>query len=291
MTQNNNTVCFIGGDERQKYAAEALSKYINVNTVGTVFDDIKQSGIKHFDSIQKAIYNVSAVILPLPAASSETIIAFSDLMSCAARSSSIPRLMGGNFSPYLKSIIDMHGIKYSDYCENECFTLQNAFLTAEGAVYLAMTATKQALRTLKCAVIGYGRIGRALAEMLKNINSDVTVFARREEALILARENRINTERISEKEDASSKLSKSFDIIFNTVPERILSNELLISMPQNTTLIELASAPGGFDPDIAVQCELNFIDGKGLPGKYAPKSAGKILSDTILQYLKQEEIL
>ena len=291
MTQNNNTVCFIGGDDRQKYAAMALSEYINVNTIGSVFEDIKKSNVKHFDSVQKATYEASAIILPLPAACSETVVAFTELASYIVKSDKKPCIIGGKFSPYLKGIIEMYGIKYIDYYENECFTLRNAYLTAEGAVNLAMTATNNALRSLKCAVVGYGRIGKALSEMLRGFRSDITVFARKEEALTLADEQGFNIEKISERGEALSKLRNQFDVIFNTVPERIFSNELLLSLPQKTVLIELASTPGGFDPDIAKQCELCFVDGGGIPGKYAPRSAGLILSDTILQYLKQEELL
>ena len=288
MTQkNNSTVCFIGGDERQKYAAEALSEYVNVNAVGTAFENIKRSNVKLFDNAQKAIYDTSAIILPLPAASSESEVPFAELISAVVKLNDAPYIIGGKFSPYLKEIIEAYGINYWDYYEDECFTLKNAFLTAEGAVHLAMSSTKDALRSSRCAIIGYGRIGKALAEMLNALNSDTTVWARREDALILAKEKRFKTAKITGSEKNFSSLAKDYDIIFNTVPERILSNDLLISIPQKTILVELASAPGGFDPDIAMQCELKFVDGRGLPSKYAPKTAGEILADTISQHLKQ----
>lgn len=291
MTQNNNSVCFIGGDERQRYAAEALSEYINVNTVGTIFEGIKKSNVKSFDNVQKALYETSAIILPLPAALSEKEVAFTELIASTIKLNKNPYVIGGKISPYLKGILEMHDIKYSDYCENESFALKNAYITAEGAVHLAMTSIKDALRSSKCAVIGYGRIGRALSEMLKSFHPEITVWARRDEALTLAEENGFMIEKISGGGKSLSKLSNGADIIFNTVPERIFSNELLISIPKNTVLMELASAPGGFDPDIATHCELKFVDGRGIPGKYAPKAAGRVVSDSILQYLKQEELI
>ena len=291
MTQNNTIVCFIGGDERQRFAARELSQYININTLGSVFENIKNSNVKKFDSVQKAIYGSSAIILPLPAAMSESEVPFAELISSAVKLNEKPYIIGGRFSPYLKGILEAYDIKYIDYYENECFTLKNAYLTAEGAVSLAMTATQSALRSSKCAIIGYGRIGKALAEMLKSFHSEITIWARKEEALTLAKENGFDAAKITERGESLSGLVGKADIIFNTVPERIFSNELLISLPQNTILIELASAPGGFDPDIATQCELKFIDGRGIPGKYAPTAAGKAVADTILQYLKQEGIL
>ena len=117
-----------------------------------------------------------------------------------------------------------------------------------------------------------------------------SVFARKNEAVTTAIESGLHSINISNDKSFLA-LANGFDIIFNTVPERIISNDVLLALPSKTILIELASLPGGFDPDIATQCEVAFVDGKGLPGKYAPKSAGKILSDTIIQYLKQEELL
>ncbi len=289
MTKNiSKTICFIGGDERQKYAAINLSEYINVNVAGDIFNNtVRGNGnIKFFDNPLKAIHESNAIILPLPAAAVEKNVSISDIIT----NSESRLILGGKFSPYFKNVIETAQIKYKDYYEDESFTIKNAFLTAEGAAHLAMSSTKSSLRFSKCAIIGYGRIGKALSSILKAFNSDVTVCARREETLALAEENGLKTQKILS-DHALSGIEKSFDIIFNTVPERIISNEILLAIPSKTVLIELASMPGGFDPDIASQCELTFVDGRGIPGKYAPSAAGKILSETIIHYLKQEEIL
>ena len=286
--KNNNCICFIGGDERQKYVAEHLAEHININTVGKIFENLKHYRVSYFENPIKAIYEAQAIILPIPASSSENIIAFSDIANIINKNEGKIYVLGGKFSPYLKGIIQKEDIKYDDYFEDECFTIKNAFLTAEGALQIAMTAIKRSIRFSKCAILGYGRIGKALGEMLKGFYVDVTVLARKEEALALAKENGLKAQNIS---SISNNLNGEFDIIFNTVPERILSNEVLLSIPRHTVLIELASPPGGFDPDIALQCDVHFIDGRGLPGKYAPETAGKIIADTIIQYLKKEGIL
>lgn len=285
---NGDRVCFIGGDERQVYAVKQLAEYININTAGAIFDTVKHSRVSYFESPIKAIYGASAIILPIPASASENIIAFADIADIVRKNEQKVYILGGKFSPYLKGIIQKYDIKYDDYYENECFTVKNAYLTAEGAIQLAMTALKGAIRFSKCAILGYGRIGKALGAMLKSLNADVMVFARKDEALVYASENGLVSQNISSK---SNFISKDFDVIFNTVPERILSNEDLLSIPSRTILIELASPPGGFDPEIASQCDVRFINGQGIPGKYAPETAGRIVADTILQYLKKEEIL
>lgn len=285
---NNDFICFVGGDERQRYAVNHLAEYININAVGEVFCSVKHSRVSYFENPNKAIYGASAIILPVPASTSESVVAFSDIAEIISKAPKKVYVLGGKFSPYLKGLIEKYDIKYDDYYDNECFTLKNAYLTAEGAVQLAMTALKGAIRFSKCAILGYGRIGKALGNMLKSLHADVTVFARKEEDLALATENGLKTQNIS---SISNALTEDFDIIFNTVPERILHNEALLSLPSRTVLIELASAPGGLDPDIAAQCDVQFINGRGIPGKYAPETAGKIASDTIFQYLKKEGIL
>ena len=51
--------------------------------------------------------------------------------------------------------------------EDETYTLENAELTAEGAIYAAMRESDRALCRCRCLVIGYGRIGQALTRMLR----------------------------------------------------------------------------------------------------------------------------
>ena len=290
MTKEDITACFIGGDRRQRFAAEDISNYIKVNTTGKVFDGITGTNINHFENPYKAVYGADVIILPLPAALSESILPFSELVKQINMQNTSPMVVGGKISPYLKGLLEDKKMTYIDYFEDECFTVKNAYLTAEGAIQLAMEATEKSLKDSKFSIMGYGRIGRALGSLLKAFNANVTVWARKDEALALASENGLHTNKLGINTDISD-LSQNYDIIFNTVPERIIPNEVLLAMSPKTVLIELASLPGGFDPDIAAQCEIKVVDGRGLPARYAPKSAGKILSDTIIQHLKQEDIL
>ena len=212
--KDSDFICFIGGDERQKYAAEVLADHIKINTVGEVFKSGNHQNVKYFDNAIKALYGSKAVVLPLPAATSESIISFLDLSEIILKNSSY--LIGGRFSPYLRGIINQKGIAYGDYYEDEVFTVKNAYLTAEGALQLAMKELKGSLRFSKCAILGYGRIGKALGEMLKSFNAEVTVFARREESLVWASEKGFNTYKITEKSEFN-KLLCEFDVIFNSV--------------------------------------------------------------------------
>ena len=117
-----------------------------------------------------------------------------------------------------------------------------------------------------------------MASMLKGLGNSPTVYARRPEVRALASEMGYDV--------IENVTLSSFDVVFNTVPDRIISDDSLLELPDGKIFIELASSPGGFDSEIAVQCSHTVVDGKALPGKYAPQSAGAILADTVHSILQ-----
>ena len=66
-----------------------------------------------------------------------------------------------------------------DLWSDEALIRENAGLTAEGAMSAAMRASSRAMCDMRCLVIGWGRIGRALTERLAALNAAVTVASRR----------------------------------------------------------------------------------------------------------------
>ena len=49
--------------------------------------------------------------------------------------------------------------------------------------------------------------------------------------------------------------------------------------------MELASLPGGFDTFFAEKMGFSLILAQGLPGKIFPETAGRIIAETVLDYL------
>ena len=157
---------------------------------------------------------------------------------------------------------------------DERFALENASLTAEGAVYAAMGASSLAIRDARCLVSGYGRIGKRLTELLISLGAHVTVAARRQESRDEAGENSIP---IGAVPDALPDV----DLVFNTVPALILDENALRFLPRSACLIELASPPYGTDLDAARRMGLNVLLESGVPGRYCPRSAALVLLDYI----------
>ena len=70
-----------------------------------------------------------------------------------------------------------------------------------------------------------------------------------------------------------------FDIIINTVPVLILNKKRLELLNKNTLLIDVASAPGGIDFEVARQLNIKTIWALGIPGKIAPISSAEYIKE------------
>jgi dipicolinate synthase subunit A len=169
-----------------------------------------------------------------------------------------------------------------DYSKREELLLKNAVPTAEGAVAIAMAELNTVLNGTSALVLGYGRIGNYLSEILKGLNCKVTVAARRASARALAE---MSGYRACTFEDAD--IFSSADVIFNTVPFTVLGKNELALIKRGVAIIDLASHPGGTDADEAQKAGIKVINALSLPGKYAPETAGRIIFDTVVSIMRE----
>lgn len=156
-------------------------------------------------------------------------------------------------------------------------TLRNARLTAEGAVASAMRASDAALEDMRALVIGWGRIGRALTEILVALGAGVTVASRSEANRNRAVErgaDAVATERLAE-------ALPGHGLVFNTAPSMVLDAAALRRAEPDALLIDLASLPYGIDLRAAWDMGLRAWREPGLPGRYCPESAARALLEAI----------
>ena len=180
----------------------------------------------------------------------------------------------GMTDPDFDRLAEERGWRLIRVLQDERYTQENAVLSAEGAVFAAMRQADLALSDGECLVIGYGRIGKALTRMLRGIGAHVTVAARRPESREAAGENSIDIPEIKD-------VLPGMDAIFNTVPSPILGRAELERAKPSALLVELASRPYGIDLQAAEGLELRAWLESGIPGRYCPRSAAKILLDLI----------
>ena len=149
--------------------------------------------------------------------------------------------------------------------------------TAEGAIQLAMEELPITLHGARVLVIGYGRLGRVLADRLAGLKARVSVAARGYADLAWAENCGYGVEHPGQWEGWLC----GYDLVVNTVPVRVLDAERLADLRPGCLVIDLASKPGGVDFEAAVRQGVRAIWALSLPGKVAPVTSGKIIRDTI----------
>lgn len=277
----------IGGDKRQLFLAKSISDCCYDVTLGG-FDRLTSTSAVEITDIKTAISKSDAIIFPLPSVCADRTLntPFSDEKTVLDGETldllkDKPMFVSMK-EKFLKAYPQLSDSEVYDYSSKEEFAVSNALLTAEGAVEIAMNTYEGTIFGSKCLVCGFGRIGKMLAKMLKSLNADVTVSARKEVdfAYIDALGYKyINTSRM--------KSVRGYDLVFNTVPTLIFDSELLMNTDRNTIIIDLASLPGGVDFEAARRYNTDAVRALSLPGKTAPKTAGEIIGKTIFNIIKE----
>lgn len=257
----------MGGDERQLYLAD----YISERGFGVT--------LSYLGGTAPPDWNAEVLVLPLPATrdwvtlnaplSQETITLQSVYQNFKG-----PYIFGGRLPDHAPP-------NAVDYYRAEEITVANAALTVEGALALAITHTPFALLEQPVLVLGAGRIGQLLALRLGALGACVTVAARRAESLALCRTL-----------GAQARFYEDvpygrFRLVFNTVPARVLNTAALQRLPEGALLIELASAPGGFDVKEAEQEGLQCINAPSLPGRFTPQTAAERIGEYIIKEMER----
>lgn len=288
----------IGGDTRQCAAiGRFLDAGLSVRTYGLPPGALPP-GAHDFDNWRKAVDGVRAVVLPLPATPDGVRIHMPLAQDIPAppiaalfrEIAPTVKITGGRFSPTVRALAEELGRPLYDYFTSDELQRKNALPTAEGAVCILMKETALTVAGMPVAVTGYGRVSRALCELLYAMRAKVTVAARKESDLADAAAHGYATVSIA---DSCGLLSLCHGqcAVFNTVPFWLFSEEILKQMQKDTFLIDLASAPGGVDANAAGKYGIRVIWALSIPGKYAPVTAGRIVADTVLNYLEAEGIL
>ena len=233
--------------------------------------------------IKGAIKNADAVILPLPCCKDGYL--FSPMSNVLTNIGDIFSA-GSEKTIFLGGKMPITDENHIDYSLREEFLIKNAVPTAEGAIEIALRESDITLNGANAAVIGYGRIGKYLSEILSGLNCNVSVVARKEVT-------RANAEisGFSAYNFGNTDVYKNADIVFNTVPTTVIGEDELSVMRPETKIIDLASLPGGVDEKSAKAHNVTIIRALALPGKVAPTTAGKIIFDTVTAILRERGVI
>ncbi len=288
MKTGYGSFAIIGGDKRQLYCARSLSDDGYAVALGG-FDRV--SDMKNVEIITpfEAALMSEIIILPLPCFNAKGLIPAPFSKEDLSMSGELISAMKGKrifcgMKGRLESVCPQLSTDAYDYYEREEFAVCNAVATAEGALEIAMRSFEGTINGAKCLVCGYGRIGKALSSLLKSMGADLTVSARKPSDLAwieLSGVKAVRTDELYKQE--------GFDIIFNTIPAKILSCVLLAKIAIHSIIIDLASGDGGVDKYAAERLGITNIHALSLPGKAAPKTAGEIVKKTIYHILEEDD--
>lgn len=91
--------------------------------------------------------------------------------------------------------------------------------------------------------------------------------------------------------DVFRRTAKEADVIFNTVPAKIIDKTLLDELEHCRLVVDLASGKGGVDFTAASARGIKAVHALSLPGKVAPFTAGQIICDCVLELLVREGVI
>ena len=168
------------------------------------------------------------------------------------------------------------GFRAHDLLKDPIYAAQNADITARCALRLAAGRLEETLAGLPTLILGWGRIGKCLGRHLRSLGAEVCVFARnpKDRGLLAA----LGYKALDRAEMLAA--LPGVKLVFNTAPEPLLSEADTRSC--GALLVDLASRRGMEDP--------RALWARGLPGKLAPLSSGRLIAQTVCRLWKEEEV-
>ncbi len=159
------------------------------------------------------------------------------------------------------------GYKIIDLLQDAFYVSENADITARCALKLLFDCLPCTLKDCPVLLIGWGRIGKCLARLLKANDAHITVYARKETDRALLSALGYETQDIPN--------PAGFRAVINTAPAPVLPD-----CPDDIFKMELSSVMGIGGSEV--------LWARGLPAIHAPESSGKLIADTIRRLVRKE---
>ncbi len=163
------------------------------------------------------------------------------------------------------------GYRCVDLLQDPFYLAENASITAHCAIKQTLNMLPVSLKDCPVLVLGWGRIGKCLAALLRQMGANVSVYARKpaDRAMLAALGYGVW--------DSNPQSLCTYRVIYNTAPTMLLPEESVRFCQPNCLKIDLASEKGIAGEDV--------IWARGLPGKDAPEASGKLIAETVLRLM------
>lgn len=210
-------------------------------------------------------HSVTHLLLPVPSFEPDgSIKGGGDLSHILSKLPKAVTVIGGGLRRQ-----ELAGYEVWDLLEDPGYLARNASITAHCTLELALAKLPVTLEGCPVLVIGWGRIGKCLAKLLSGLGADVTVAARKESRRVMAEALGYRCC------DMQHICAEKYRLVINTVPALVLPDAAGTGLK-----IDLASTQG--------MTGRNVLWARGLPGLLAPESSGALISQVILQWIKEK---
>ena len=278
--RSNLNIAVVGGDSRQRLVADELRK-----CGYTVSEYAVNEGAPRVDLLP-TVAKADLLVLPLPASrdgfrvNAQSDIPFDKLVGCLPQGC---KIFAGKLQPALGDLLSGRGFEVFDFYEDELFERENTDISADGAIHYLLSLFDGNIAGRSVLVCGYGRFGASLCEKLKVLTSSVTVAARRDESLEIARQNGLSVLKIDLAEKNFFSVPDGICAVLNTVPYHVFTEENMGTL-EGKVYLELASAPFGGDPARLKEVS-SYSYLPAIPAKFAPERAGCAMLSSLFRYI------
>lgn len=283
-------IAVIGGDLRIVKLVEMLTKDdFEITTYALEKAEfLKKINITEAENLKEAVNDCEIVIGPIPLSSNNVEIntPFSDekiTLEELANNIEGKKFIAGSIKQDLYKYLNNKNVDIIDLLNREELTVLNTISTAEGAIQIAMEETTRTIHGSNVLVLGFGRVGKILANMLNGIGANVYCEARKNVDLAWIKAYGYIPIHLNELDEYLDKV----DIIINTIPQIILDKNRLEKVRKECILIDLASNPGGIDRNESKKRGIKTIWALSLPGKVAPLTSAEFIKETLYNIFKE----
>lgn len=276
-------IAVLGGDARSFFYIPALLEAgAAVKAVG--FDKTVALVPCELVSLAEALLWANVLILPMSGVASDgsivapytenKLILTSD--NCALTNAGL-LVLTGVANAHLKELAAVYGWRLFEIAGNNELAILNSVPSAEGALQMAMEYSDITIHGSVSLVLGLGRCGTTLAKYLAGLGAKVVVAARSSQDLARAAVCGYKPVDFL----ALPQVIGDADFIYNTAPALVLPRSLLLLTKPEVVIIDIASGLGGVDYASALRLGRTALLAPSLPGKVAPRSAGRILGELL----------
>lgn len=279
-----SSIAVLGGDLRQRYAAEYLCACGWQVSCSNTLDVPCDSKVTLDGSLPHALAHADVALLPTPLSKDGQYLfqANQAMPPCLLTELWGFLAPGQTLAVYSlpksqADILKEKGCQVFQFGQLPIFSRENSLLTAEGLLSELIRCTPFSLASARVLLLGYGCCGSAIGTLLHPLCRSIYLL-----------EQDLDKQAVAEKKGICPIQTEDFptvlphcNIIINTIPAAVMEPNQIRKLPGSCHIFDIASSPFGFPEDTAEKYALPYLRLPGLPGRFSPAASGKAIGKII----------